>query len=228
MSASAIIRVTSLAVGIGGSAGPTTTSPRGRRRERASSATGRVTATFTESGAYDCSRRSLLFARESSRSERAGRGPVLIQQRRELSRCHRDVHGPANPEDAVGEDDVARRIPVRGTQALDRRQTKVVGDGTRDLSVPGALGLGLAELLIDRGEERQPNRGADEPPEISHRAVAGAGVVPGCVAGMPDAHSGHSEGAYVGMSRRQSASCGIPDPRAPADRSTRTATPITA
>src|SRR5438874_2600130 len=46
-SASAIIRATSAAVGMGGSSGPTVTSPLGRRIASASSAIGRVTTIFT-------------------------------------------------------------------------------------------------------------------------------------------------------------------------------------
>src|SRR5207245_1410938 len=76
-----------------------------------------------------------------------------------------------------------------------------------DLAVPGALGLGLAQLLVERGEERDPHEGAQKLQQIVHATSAGGtrgaeppglgaeppgALVPGCVAGTPAAQSGHS------------------------------------
>src|SRR5687767_10054386 len=95
--------------------------------------------------------------------------------------------------------------------------------------MPGALGVGLAQLLVDRGEEREPDKRADELVDVLHRvAAAGAGVVPGCDTGMPFAQSGHAAGRYAGMSRLQSAWTLTSRLALPPDRSTSTAAPTTA
>src|SRR5438128_2090412 len=95
--------------------------------------------------------------------------------------------------------------------------------------MPGPLGIGLLELLIESAEEGQPDRGPREAVQVLHlETTAGAGVVPGCVARMPFAQSGHSAGAYEGMSRRQREWTGTSRRAAPPDRSTRTEAPTTA
>src|SRR2546426_1880980 len=160
--------------------------------------------------------------------ERTARVRVLVHQRRHPSRGHRDIHGPTHAEHAIGEDLIGFRIPVRLTETLERRQAKVVRHHTRDLPVPGPFGVGLLELLIESTEESQPDRRPREPIQVLHLATtAGAGVVPGCVAGIPFAQSGQSEGVYEAMSRRQREWTGRSRRAAPPDRSTRTDAPTT-
>src|SRR5213593_1606597 len=180
------------------------------------------------------SRRSFRFARGRPASERPARVPVLLHQRRQLSPGHGNIHRPADPEHTLGEDGVARRIPVGGTQALDRGKPEVVRNDSGDLSLPGALGVRLAQLLVEGREERHPDGHADEVVEIFHatstRRSRGpeppAPPVPGCVAGIPAAQSGHSDGAYVAMSTRQRACTATFELAAP-ERSTSTAAPAT-
>src|SRR5213594_1441256 len=177
------------------------------------------------------SRRSFRFARERpllGASERTARVRVLIHQRRHPSCGHRDIHGPAHAEYALAEDLIGLGIPVGLAETLERRQAEVVRHHPRDLSMPRSLGIGLFELLIESAEEREPDRRPCEAIDVLHLGAAtGAGVVPGCVTGIPFAQRGHSAGAYVGISRRQRACTGAPSSAAPPDRSTRTDAPAT-
>src|SRR5438874_1640534 len=126
-------------------------------------------------------------------AEGTARVRVLVHQRRHPLRGHRDIHGPANAEYALAEDLIGLGIPVGLAKPLERRQPEVVRHDARDLSMPRPLGVGLLELLIDGAEEREPDRGPREAVEVLHlETTTGAGVVPGCVAGTPFAHSGHS------------------------------------
>src|SRR2546426_391299 len=160
--------------------------------------------------------------------ERTARVRVLVHQRRHPSRGHRDIHGPTHAEHALSEDLIGLRIPVRLAETLERRQAKVVRHHTRDLPVPGPFGVGLLELLIESTEEGQPDPRPPEPVQVFHlAATAGAGVVPGCVAGIPFAQSAQSEGVYEAMSRRQREWTGRSRRAAPPDRSTRTDAPTT-
>src|SRR5206468_8398500 len=120
-------------------------------------------------------------------------------------------------------------IPIGLAEALEGGEAEVVRHDARDLPVPGSLGVRLLELLIDSAKEREPDRGPGEAVEVLHlETTAGAGVVPGCVAGIPFAQSGQSAGAYDGISRRQREWTGTSRRVAPPDRSTRTAAPETA
>jgi len=76
--------------------------------------------------------------------------------------------------------------------------------------MPGALFGRLLELLVERAEEGEPDRGTDETDEILHAFTKGAGVVPGFTSGMPLAHCGQSWGEYVGIETSQSAMTGRP------------------
>jgi len=62
----------------------------------------------------------------------------------------------------IAEDLVGLGIPVCLAKALERRQTEVVRHDAGDLPMPGPLGVGLLELLIESAEESQPDRGSRE------------------------------------------------------------------
>src|SRR5258706_8548576 len=129
-------------------------------------------------------------------AERTARVRVLIHQRRHPSGGHRDIHGPADAEHALAEDLVGVGIPVSLAKALEGRKAEVVRHHACDLAMPGPLGVGLLELLVEGAEEGQPYGCAREAIQVLHLfAATGAGVVPGCVAGTPFAQSGHSAGA---------------------------------
>src|SRR5438067_2947859 len=119
---------------------------------------------------------------------------VLRRGRRELPHRDGQIHGPPHADDLLGEEDVALRVPVGVAKALQIGQPEVVRDDTGHLPVPGPFGGRLLELLVDRAEEGEPDRGADEIEEILHARIAGAGVVPGFTSGTPCAHCGHSSG----------------------------------
>src|SRR4051812_29914665 len=73
------------------------------------------------------------------RAQSRARVRVLRNDLAELSRGHRDVHGPAHADDAIGEDAIRLGRPVRLAKLLERRYAEVIGHGARDLAVPGAL-----------------------------------------------------------------------------------------
>src|SRR4051812_34836223 len=107
----------------------------------------------------------LLRVRTQSRA----RVRVLRNDLAELSRGHRDVHGPADPDDLVRENAIALRCPVRLAEAIEGRHAEVVGNGAGDATVPGALDRWLLQLLIDRRDERAPEERADHFHENSLR-----------------------------------------------------------
>src|SRR5207245_4426100 len=141
----------------------------GRRATRA----GRRDRMTRSSASCPRSSRSALGSPTVWRAQATARIRVLVDELGQLPRGDREVDRPAHAEYAIGEHDLARRIPVGGAQALDRRHAEVVGHDAGDLAAPGALGLRLAQLLVERGEERDPYEGAQKLQQIVHATSAG-------------------------------------------------------
>src|ERR1700686_3450853 len=74
----------------------------------------------------------------------------ILKPRNQLA----EIQGPADAHDAVGEDARIIGIPVGVAKSLEGRKAKVVGNACHT-PMPGALTLGLAQLLRNRGQGQE-------------------------------------------------------------------------